>query len=173
MSQDYKVRNATPGEFAEIGNLMVDVYAQLDGFPKQDEQPEYYDLLRNVGSLTKNTTIELLVAVSCNAEIGGAVVYFNDMKDYGSGGTATLEKNACGFRLLAVPVHSRGKGLGKMLTKYCIEKGQRSKAEKMIIHTTMAMQRAWNMYEALGFKRAIDLDFVQGKLPVFGFRLNL
>jgi hypothetical protein len=43
----------------------------------------------------------------------------------------------------------------------------------MIIHTTKAMQTAWKMYEDIGFKRSIDLDFMQGELPVFGFRLTL
>jgi hypothetical protein len=37
----------------------------------------------------------------------------------------------------------------------------------------MAMQTAWKMYENLGFKRSDDLDFTQGELPVFGFRLKL
>jgi hypothetical protein len=31
---EYTVRNALPREFEEIGKLMVDVYSQLDGFPK-------------------------------------------------------------------------------------------------------------------------------------------
>ena len=35
------------------------------------------------------------------------------------------------------------------------------------------MQIAWSMYENLGFKRSKDLDFTQGKLPVYGFRLPL
>jgi ribosomal protein S18 acetylase RimI-like enzyme len=173
MTMDYKVRNAKPEEFTEIGNLMVDVYSQLKGFPKQEEQPKYYDLLRNVGGLTKNQNIELLVAVSKIGEIGGTVVYFNDMKDYGSGGKATHEKNTCGFRLLAVPDHARGKGLGRLLTEHCIEKGYKSKAENMVIHTTKSMQLAWGMYKRLGFKRATDLDFMQGELPVFGFRLKI
>lgn len=43
----------------------------------------------------------------------------------------------------------------------------------MVIHTTKSMQLAWGMYERLGFKRALDLDFIQGELPVFGFRLKI
>jgi len=37
----------------------------------------------------------------------------------------------------------------------------------------MSMQTAWRMYENLGFKRSADLDFMQGELPVYGFRLLL
>jgi hypothetical protein len=32
---------------------------------------------------------------------------------------------------------------------------------------------AWGLYERLGFERSEDLDFMQGELPVYGFRLSL
>jgi len=36
-----------------------------------------------------------------------------------------------------------------------------------------SMQIAWNMYESIGFKRSEDLDFMEGELHVYGFRLIL
>lgn len=171
--QEYTVRNAKPDEFSEIGKLLVQVYSQLEGFPKESEQPNYYKMLANIGELTANPGTELLVAVSPEDKIVGAVVFFNDMKNYGSGGTATKEQNAAGFRLLAVSPLTRGKGIGKLLTKECIRKAKDQKLQQLIIHSTMAMQVAWKMYENLDFKRAEDLDFMQGELPVFGFRLIL
>ncbi len=169
----YSVRNAKESEFGRIGELLVEVYSSLNGFPSKLEQPKYYEMLRTVGNLTKNTNVELLVAVSKQGTIGGAVVYFNDMKDYGSGGKATQEQNACGFRLLGVDAKLRGLGVGKLLTAYCMEKGKKSNSKTMVIHTTKTMKTAWKMYERLGFERAGDLDFMQGNLPVFGFRLKL
>ncbi len=171
--QDYEVRNAKPEEFAEIGQLLVRVYSQLEGFPKESEQPNYYKMLANIGEITKKPAAELLAAVSPEGRIGGAVVYFGDMHYYGSGGTATQEKNAAGFRLLGVDHASRGRGLGKLLTIACIEKAREQKLPQLVIHTTKAMQTAWKMYENLGFKRSEDLDFMQEELPVFGFRLFL
>lgn len=171
--QKYKVRNAKPGEFEEIGKLMVQVYSQLEGFPKESEQPSYYKMLANIGELTSKPETELLVAVSDDGKIAGGVVYFSDMKYYGSGGTATQEQNASGFRLLAVDPSIRGQGIGKLLTTECIRKAKDKKLSQVVIHTTMAMQTAWKMYENLGFKRSEDLDFMQEKLPVFGFRLSL
>jgi len=152
---------------------MVQVYSQLEGFPKESEQPNYYKMLANVGSLTTMPGTELLVAVSPEGKIAGAVVYFSNMKNYGSGGVATLERDASGFRLLAVDPMERGKGVGKLLTTACIRKAKDDKSLQLIIHTTHAMQTAWKMYEQLGFKRSTDLDFTQGTLPVFGFRLKL
>ncbi len=91
-SEEYIVRDTTRNEFSEIGELMVDVYSQLEGFPTKDEQPKYYKMLANIGSLTRNPKTKLLIAIFSNGKIGGGVVYFGDMKYYGSGGTATREK---------------------------------------------------------------------------------
>ena len=170
--QEYTVRNAMPKEFEQIGKLMVQVYSQLEGFPTPLEQPNYYNMLANIGELTQKPGTELLVAVSSDDKIAGGVVYFNDMQYYGSGGTATKELNASGFRLLAVDPAIRGAGIGRLLTNACIQKAKDEK-HQLIIHTTMAMQTAWKMYENLGFKRSEDLDFMQGELAVFGFRLKI
>ena len=166
------IRNARPTEFKSIGELMVRVYSQVEGFPKQEEQPEYYELLFNIGDFTNKAGTELLVAIEDDHIIGG-VVYFTDMQYYGSGGSATREKNAAGFRLLAVDANSCGKGIGKLLTLECIRKTKEKHLAQLIIHTTQHMRNAWEMYERMGFKRSKDLDFMQGNLAVFGFRLMI
>lgn len=171
--QQYLIRNAHPNEFVELGKLMVQVYLQLEGFPKENEQPNYYKMLANIGELTNNPETELLVAVSIDNKIVGGVVFFGIMKYYGSGGIATQEQNASGFRLLAVDSLKRGCGIGKLLTNECIRKAVENKRSQVIIHSTKAMRIAWKMYEDMGFKRSEDLDFTQGKLPVYGFRLLL
>lgn len=173
MIQEYTIRNAKPTEFEEIGKLMVAVYSQLEGFPTASEQPNYYEMLANIGELTEKPDTELLIAVSADGNIMGGIVYFSDMQYYGSGGIATQEKNTSGFRLLAVNPSARGKGIGKLLIQECIEKAKAKKHSQIVIHTTMAMQTAWKMYENIGFKRSEDLNFMQGSLSVFGFRLVL
>lgn len=169
----FNIRNAHSAEFYNIGQLMVRAYSRLENFPTQAEQPEYYRLLENVGELTTKPGTELLVAISSGGEIAGAVVYFAEMKYYGSGGTAIREKNAAGFRLLAVDEKYRGLGIGKRLTAECIRKATEQKQSTLIIHTTMSMQAAWKMYEGMGFRRSPDLDFIQASFPVYGFRLIL
>jgi GNAT superfamily N-acetyltransferase len=173
MGSSLVIRNAQPEEFLQIGEMLVSVYSQLDGFPKPDEQPAYYNLLRNVGMFAAKPGTEIIVAVNNLGIVVGAVVYFSDMQHYGSGGTATAEKNSSGFRLLAVSNNERGKGIGKILTQECIARARSKSHNQVIIHSTQAMQTAWKMYESLGFKRSVDLDFIQGNLQVFGFRLTL
>ena len=170
---EYEIRNAKPEEFEDIGKLMVNVYSQLNGFPKESEQPEYYNMLLNVGKLTQKEDTELIVAVSNANKVVGAVVYFSDMKNYGSGGTATQIKNASGFRLLAVDPKERGKGIGKLLSKECINRAKKLNQKHLYIHSTESMKIAWGMYERLGFYRYTNIDFIQGNLPVFGFRMDL
>lgn len=165
------VNNALVDDYPAIGQLMIDVYSNLPGFPSPEEQPAYYEMLANIGEFARRESVELIVAKEA-AQLLGAVVYINDMKDYGSGGTATREKDAAGFRLLAVSEEARGKGIGKMLTMECLLRARKNGIGKMVIHTTESMRVAWGMYEKMGFQRSEDLDFEQSGLPVYGFRLR-
>lgn len=173
MPQNYIIRPAKPEEFEELGKLMHRVYSLLEGFPTEAEQPNYYLMLLHIGELTKKPNTELWVAVFPEGKLAGGVVYISDMQFYGSGGTATQEKNASGFRLLAVDPELRGKGIGKLLVEKCIQKAKENNHAQVIIHSTKAMQVAWKMYERMGFVRSEDLDFMQGELAVFGFRMKL
>lgn len=168
---EFKVRDAQPDEFREVGQLMVDVYAQLEGFPKLEEQPEYYETLANVGTFTSKPKTRVLVAVDTTGKIGGAVVYFGDMDQYGPYDFPKTQ--AAAFRLLAVSPAARGKGIGKLLTDHCIATARSEGYSQMIIHSTAAMQIAWKMYERIGFQRSEDLDFSMNGFPVYGFKLAL
>jgi GNAT superfamily N-acetyltransferase len=128
-------------------------------------------MLADMGRFTQMPDTKLLVAVT-DGDVVGGVVYFSDMARYGSGGIATRETNASGFRLLAVDPRARGMGVGKALAEKCIELANEAKHTQVIIHTTNAMKIAWGMYEKLGFERSPDLDFMQEDLQVFGFRFK-
>ena len=169
----YEYREANSNEFSELGELMVAVYSQLEDFPKQDEQPEYYERLRSIGEFTKAPKAKLFVAVSSEGKIDGGVAYFGDTRYYGAGGKATLTQKAGAFRLLAVNPEIRGKGLGKNLIWACIDQAKKDGHTSVVIHSTKAMMVAWRMYERMGFKRFTDIDFSQGELSVYGFRLVL
>ena len=167
------VRELRKDEFAALGKLMVDVYSNLAGFPGPDKQPGYYDMLRNIGRFSEKKDARVLVAISADDELVGGIVYFGDMAEYGSGGTATTVKNASGIRLLGVSARARGMGAGKALARACIQLAKDKAHSHVVLHTTQPMQVAWSLYEKLGFERSKDLDFVQEGLQVFGFRLWL
>lgn len=173
MSGAIRIRDARPDEFAAAGRLLVEVYGSLEGFPRPHEQPAYYEMLADVGRFTQQRQTRLLVAVDEDLRLAGCVVYFGDMADYGSGGTATQIRDASGIRLLGVSDAFRRRGIGRALTEACIDLAKRRGHAQVILHTTSAMKAAWRMYEQLGFRRSEDLDFLQQKLPVFGFRKPL
>ena len=168
-----EIREILKHEYELLGQLLVDVYSKLEGFPTAKEQPGYYEMLANIGSFNEQENTQVLVAISTEGELVGGVVYFSDMSQYGSGGTATEVKNASGIRLLGVDPKFRGSGVGKTLAMACIQAARDHGNSQVILHTTEAMQVAWAMYRKMGFQRSEDLDFMQEELPVFGFRLKL
>ena len=173
MATSLEIREIRPDEYESLGQLMINVYSTLDGFPSPDEQPGYYEMLADIGSFNEEKDTRVLVALTAEGQLIGGVVYFDDMARYGSGGTATSEENASGFRLLGVDPNSRKAGAGRALSNACIQLARDSGHSQVILHTTQAMQVAWGLYEKLGFERSPDLDFLQEDLPVFGFRLRL
>lgn len=168
----YTIREARPEEFSRVGELVASAYASLPGMPSPDEQPEYYRMLRDVAKRASNSSIHVFAAVSDSGEVLGSVDFIDDMKQYGSGGTAGSIPDAVGVRLLAVGPGYRGLGLGKALTLFCIARATELRKSRLILHTTRAMETAWAMYEKIGFERFPEIDFMQGKLEVFGFQLN-
>jgi Acetyltransferases len=167
------IRDLRPAEFDTLGELMVEVYSSLEGFPTPQEQPHYYELLANIGRFAEKPRARVLVAESDQGALVGGIVYFGDMAEYGSGGIATSVKCASGIRLLGVSSRHRNTGAGRALADACIRLAREKGHSQVILHTTQAMQTAWRLYEKLGFARSEDLDFLQQGFPVFGFRLDL
>jgi GNAT superfamily N-acetyltransferase len=141
--------------------------------PGPDLQPDYYAMLRDAAGRARNPAIHVLAAVDPAGEPVGSVDFIDDMAQYGAGGRAVEVADAAGIRLLAVRPDRRGAGIGKALTRACIDRARALGRSAVVLHTTRAMQTAWAMYERLGFARAPALDFRQGDLDVFGFRLDL
>jgi GNAT superfamily N-acetyltransferase len=173
LNPELVIRDLHAEEFNVLGQLLVDAYSSLPGFPSPAEQPAYYEMLKNIGEFTRKPDVRVLVAVLPTGQLVGGVVYFGDMAHYGSGGIATTIKRASGFRLLGVDPKCRNLGAGKALANACIALARERGHGEVILHTTKSMQNAWAMYERLGFVRSRELDFLQKELPVLGFRLTL
>ena len=167
----FEVRRAHPVEYETLGRMTVQIYEALPGMPSTAEQPSYYAMLFDVESRANKPTIDILVAVTPDNELLGGVTFVGDMKYYDSGGTASTNTQSSGIRLLAVKPAARGFGVGRALTEACIQKAIEGGSAQVILHTTESMKIAWGMYQRMGFRKSPDLDFSQGKLAVYGFRL--
>jgi len=169
----FAVRRANPNEYDRLGQMTVQIYAALPGMPSPAEQPDYYAMLHDVESRADKPTIDILVAATPDNELLGGVTFVGDMKYYDSGGTASTNTGSSGIRLLAVTPEARGFGVGRALTEACIQRAVERGSAQVILHTTESMKIAWGMYQRMGFRRSVDLDFHQGNLAVYGFRLGI
>jgi GNAT superfamily N-acetyltransferase len=167
------IRPVRPEEYDALGKMLVAAYAALPGMPSAAEQPDYYAMLADVAARARKPALTVFVAADPAGKLLGSIDFIDDMTQYGSGGSASTVTDADGVRLLAVEDAARGKGVGKALTLFCIERARESGKHRLVLHTTRVMQAAWAMYEGLGFVRFPEIDFRQGNLDVFGFRLDL
>jgi len=170
---DLIIRPVRAEEYERLGKLLVAAYAALPGMPQPDEQPDYYAMLANVAARAARPALTVFVATNAAGDILGSIDFIDDMRHYGSGGPASTISDAAGVRLLGVDGAHRGRGTGKALAVFCVERARSLGKAKVVLHTTRAMQAAWTMYEGLGFVRFPEIDFQQGNLAVFGFQLKL
>lgn len=170
---NFKIREIKVREHKRFGEMMVRGYENLDGFPSQKSAPQYYQTLNNIGELTSNTDIKIFVCVNDADMLTGGVVYINDVSSYGQTQFPDSCSNAGAFRLLVVDDKFRRKGIGKLLTNYCIQYAIKQGKNQVVIHTTKSMNNAWRMYDKMGFKRFPEIDFCMNTLLVYGLKLKL
>jgi len=171
-NSDLLIRRAGPDDYAAYGQLLVQSYVALPGFPGPEQQPDYYRMLADVGQLTTKASVDIFVA-SLNQQVLGGVVYIGDMRDYGATEQTAGIRQACGIRLLAVHPASRGLGIGQALTEYCITQAKAAGKQRVVLHSTEAMASARRLYQRLGFIALEALNFSQVGLAVYGFQLQL
>jgi GNAT superfamily N-acetyltransferase len=74
------------------------------------------------------------------------------------------------FRHLAVAPEAQGRGAGKALVVWCIERAGELGASRLLRHSSPWVPRAHRVYAALGFVRAPELDWVPvPDVPLLGF----
>ena len=168
----HRIRPARPAEFAALGRLVVDAYQRLPGMPDAREQPAYYATLADVAARARNPAITVFVAADDEDAPLGCVDFIADLGAYGAAAELAAHGDAAGIRLLAVRPDARGRGIGLALTQHCLDEARARGKAGVVLHTTRAMTTAWRMYERLGFARCSEIDFRQGRLEVFGFRLR-
>jgi ribosomal protein S18 acetylase RimI-like enzyme len=141
-----EIRDALPGEYHRVGELTIAAYRALP----VDHLWGGYDeeILDTAG---RATGAHILVALLDDA-IVGAVTLVDDHESRWSEWTRPGEVQ---FRLLAVEVEARGRGVGESLVRECLA---RAAGRPVIIHTTKWMDAARRMYERLGFERRPDRD---------------
>jgi GNAT superfamily N-acetyltransferase len=152
------VRDALPGELAEVGEIRVAAYV-ADGFMSPDSG--YAPTLRALGG---DGDGEILVAVD---EGGGRMLGTVPLQFWPHGGEIGVGRDEAEIRALAVVPGEQGRGTGTALLKAVIERAKRAGVRRLLLLTQQEMKTAQRMYQRAGFLRLPDRDWS----PVEGVNL--
>lgn len=142
------IRQATPGEYDAIADLTVEVYASLEG----GLHPEYARILRHTAERAE--TAEVLVAVEGTALLG-SLTYVAEPGPQGSIATG----NEAEFRTLVVSPAVQGRGVGRGLVRWSIDRARSDGRDRLVLSTMPWMRVAHGLYESMGFVRTPERDW--------------
>jgi N-acetylglutamate synthase-like GNAT family acetyltransferase len=163
MAKDILIREASPGELAEIETLIKTAYQEFQPLMPEAAWQRWMD---NIGETLRAPGGQLLVAER-HGRIEGAVTFYPDAGQAHQGHWPT---GAAAIRLLAVRPSSRGRGYGIRLTEACLGRGRELQIGTIFLYTGTFMAAARHIYEKLGFKRAQEFDRTPGPIA---YRLDL
>ncbi|MFE8600812.1 GNAT family N-acetyltransferase [Archangium violaceum] len=157
-----ELRTARPEEYAEVGELLVNVYVG-EGFSPIERTPG----LRNAEPLA--TEGQLLIARDEQAELLGTVVLFRG----GAHHAEVAREQEAEIRLLAVAPIARGRGVGEALVAECIRRARHLGCQRLVLSTQPTMTSAQRLYERLGFVRTSARDWSKAGSPRLVYALEL
>jgi ribosomal protein S18 acetylase RimI-like enzyme len=155
------VRDALPGELAEVGGIRVTAYTDA-GFLHPGSG--YAPVLRELGGDGDGT---VLVAVD-----GGKIVGTVTLR---SEGQVVAGPDEAEIRALAVAPEGQGKGTGSALLRAAIERAERGGVRHLVLLTQPEMLAAQRLYQQAGFHRLPDRDWSPAPghtLLAYGLRLG-
>lgn len=150
------VELAGPEDHARIAELTVDAYVG-DGLAPE----KYVPTLADVAS--RSHVAELLVARDEDGRIVGSVALVLS----GEFGEILATEEEAGFRMLSVDRSARGRGVGELLVRACLDRARAAGRTRMVLSTDVRMAAAHRLYERLGFTRLPERDWT----PIAGVDL--
>jgi ribosomal protein S18 acetylase RimI-like enzyme len=148
----FLIRPIHPNEYGALGNLTVAAYHAI---PAEMPHQAIYDLqLRDVAKRARKSCV--VVAVAPAGELLGGVTYVSGPHDPYS---EELRVGEAGIRMLAVDPACQGRGIGRALTEWCVERARTAGRVRLVLHTGEFMPAAVHLYERMGFERLPELDF--------------
>lgn len=156
------VRPARAEELTAAGAVVRSAY-EADG-----HGGSYLDVVADARDRSRDA--EIVVAVDERAHVVGCVTFVLP----GSRWAELSRPGEAEFRMLGVPPQARGRGVGRALTQWCIDRARGHGAHRLLLRSLPSMTAAHRLYTGLGFRRQPDLDLtpVPGLL-LLGFALPL
>lgn len=158
------IRPVKPAEYERVGDLTAQAYASLEEFEDADF---YVDELRDVAGRARDA--EVFVALMDGEIVGGITFVGNAASPL----SEWDDVDAAGIRMLAISPRVQGKGLGRRLTEFTIERARQLGKKRMLLHSASFMHSAHRLYESMGFERVPESDFEVEPVLLLGYRLEL
>jgi ribosomal protein S18 acetylase RimI-like enzyme len=158
------VEPAGPADFAAIADLTVGVYRR-----ERLTSEEYAAELADVAGRADHA--ELLVVRDGDGTVVGSVALVLD----GAFGEITASDDEAAFRMLAVDPAVRGRGVGELLVRTCLDRARAAGKRRMVLSTGPRMTAAHRLYQRLGFRRLPERDWSPEPgmdLQVYGLELS-
>lgn len=167
-AQEITIRDAEEFEQEAIAHVMLEAYQQYASDMPEPRWVEYRNSIRH--SVYGNGPHARIVA-EMNGEIVGSVqLYLTSETAYGN---PHISIDSPIIRLLAVSPSARGKGIATLLIREAARRSVQLGATALHLHTSDMMASAVQLYERLGFQRAMDTDTHNGETHVKGYWLDL
>lgn len=148
----FLIRPVRPEEYEALGELTVAAYHSL---PDVMNHQEIYD--RQLRDVARRADVScVLVAVDADGTLLGGVTYVRGPNDPYS---EELAEGEAGMRMLAVDPARQGRGVGRALTRTCLDLARTAGRRRLVLHTGSWMPAAIGLYESLDFVRRPELDF--------------
>lgn len=142
------VRNVASEELGLAGEILVEAYRTLG-----DAGDEFYEReLRDVAGRVDSS--EVLVAED-DGHVVGCVTFVDGQREL----SEVDDPDAATIRMLGVATAARGRGIGELLMRECIERARASGRRRVRLYTRTSMTDAHRLYQRLGFRRAPEHDW--------------
>ena len=133
---------AVPADFPAIAELTLGVYLG-EGLASEGYAEQLADVEGRAGRS------ELLVVRDDVGRVVGSVA----LVLAGDFGEVTESDDEASFRMLAVDAAARGRGVGELLVRTCLDRARAAGKRRVVISTDPRMTAAHRLYERLGFRR--------------------
>jgi GNAT superfamily N-acetyltransferase len=140
-----KFRPAAREDLPEIVRMLADDFLGAQREKNETPLPESY--LRAFAEIEADKNNELIVAEIDGAVVGTLQITFTPSISFHGGKRATVES-------VRVDAEHRGRGIGRELMLWAIERARQEKCVSMQLTTNAERKDAHRFYENLGFKKS-------------------
>ena len=154
----YIFREGTSNDKEQLKRLGLVSYRQFKSLLTEDDWAKLNSTLASEDLYSNLLKISKCFVCEDNREIIGMAFFIPQGNP-----TEIFQSDWSYIRMVGVNPSSAGNGIGKQLTKMCIDLAKSSNEHTVALHTSEFMDAARHIYESLGFKQIKELTARYGK----------